>query len=90
MPMPTSIPQIPIAQSDQESIQESSEDSFSPSSMQVFHHVIQPVLNIDEDEVFLFQNGWSAGVITTSLTYVGFFILNWTISMTSMTIEWMD
>ena len=57
MPNPTSIPDTPMAQSDQEASQESNEDSFIPSAMQVFHHVLKTILNIDEDEVVSFQNG---------------------------------
>ena len=76
MHIPTSIPETPIAQSDRESIQESNEESFTPSSMKVFHCILKTVLNIDEDEVVSFQNGWNTGVITTSLTYVVIFILN--------------
>ena len=41
-----------MAQPDQESIQQSSEDSISPNSMQMFHHVLNAVLKLDEDEVF--------------------------------------
>ena len=54
MPISTSIPETPMAQPNQESSQESNEDSISPNSMQVFHHVLNNVLKIDEDEVASF------------------------------------
>ena len=40
-----------MAQSDQESIQESSKGSTNPNPIQVFHHVLNNVLNIKEHEV---------------------------------------
>ena len=45
-----------MAQPNQVSIQESSEDSTSPNSIQVFHHVLNNVLKIIEDEVASLQN----------------------------------
>ena len=40
-----------MAQPNQESIQESSEDSTSPNSIQVFYHVLNNVLKIKKHEV---------------------------------------
>ena len=55
MPIHTSIPEMPVAEPEHKSIQESNEDSNKPNSMQVFHHVLNNVLKIDEDEVVSFS-----------------------------------
>ena len=56
IPVPTRIPGTPMAQPKQESIQQSSEDSTSPNSILVFHHVLNNVLKIEDDEVVSLQN----------------------------------
>ena len=78
-----------MAQPNQESIQESSEDSTSPNAIKVFHHVHNNVLKIKEDETDSLSK-WNTELMMTSLNYVFTFIMNWTISMTSETTEWMD
>ena len=50
MTIPTNIPETPMAQSDYKSIQESNEDSASPRSMQVYHHVLDKVMDIKNEE----------------------------------------
>ena len=67
--------------------QESNDNSTTSMSMQVHHHVLNKVLDINEDEIASFQNRWNTEVMTTSLTYVSTFIMNWIISMTT---EWMN
>ena len=74
MSIPTSIPDTTMAQSHQESIQEPSEGSFTPSSMQVLHRVLKTVLNIDVDEVVSFSKWIDYNIITTSLADVVIFI----------------
>ena len=65
MTIPTNSPETPMAQSDYESIQESNEDSISCKSLQGFHHVLNRVLKIGEDEIVSFQK-W---MYETLLTY---------------------
>ena len=55
MDIPTSITETPMAQPNKKSIQVSNEDSISPNSMQVMHHVINNVLMIEEDEIVSFS-----------------------------------
>ena len=55
MTIPTNIPETPMVQPDYESIQESNEDSISSKSLQAFHHVLNNVLKIGEDEIVSFQ-----------------------------------
>ena len=45
----TSIPETPVAHPDSESLQES-KDTNSPTSMEVFQHVLQKVLDIKDEE----------------------------------------
>ena len=55
MTIPTNIPETPMAHSNYESIQESKENSTSPKSMEVYHHVLNKVMDIkyeDETESF--------------------------------------
>ena len=59
IPISTMIPETPMAECNEESIQESSEDSTSPNSIQVFHHVLNNILKIKEYEVASFQNWMS-------------------------------
>ena len=60
MTIPTNIPETLMAQSDYESIQESNEDSTSPKSMQVYHHVLNKLMHIkNQDEIESFSK-WMA------------------------------
>ena len=49
MTVPTSIPETPKAQPDSESLQEL-KDTNSPRYMEVLQHVIQKVLDINDEE----------------------------------------
>ena len=49
MTAPTSIPETPMAQPDSKSLQESM-DNNSPRSMEVLQHVLQKVLDINDEE----------------------------------------
>ena len=52
MTIPTNIPETPKAQSDFKSIQEAYEDLVSSKSLQVYHHVCNKVMDIqNEDEI---------------------------------------
>ena len=56
MTIPTNIPQTPMAHSDCKSIQESKEDSTSPKSMEIYHHVLNNVMDTkNEDEIESFS-----------------------------------
>ena len=56
MTVPTSIPETPMAHTDHKSIQESKESSTSPRSMEVLHHIIYKVMDIqDEEEIQSFK-----------------------------------
>ena len=56
MTIPINISETPMAQSEYKSIQESNEDSICPKSKQVYHHVLNEVIDIkNEDEIESFS-----------------------------------
>ena len=58
MTIPKSIHETPRAQPDNKTIQESKENLNIPKSMQVYHHVLNKVMDTkNEDETESFQNG---------------------------------
>ena len=86
MTVPTNILDPPMGHSYYESVQESEEDSTSPKSMEVYHHVLNKVMDIkNEDEIELMYKGDEN---FTDLCVD--FIKYWTIFMTSVTTEWME
>ena len=63
--------ETPIAHSDHEVFQESKEGSTSPRSREVFQHVLNKVMDIqNEDEIQCFTNGCHTEVLKPSLTCV--------------------
>ena len=85
MTIPTSIPETPMAHSNHESFQESNEGSTSSKSMEVYQHVLNKVMDIQNEDESLSHTE----VMRASLTCVVIFIIYWTIFMTTVTTEWM-
>ena len=57
MTVPTSIPETPMAHPDSESFQES-KDTNSPTSTEVLQHVLQKVLDINDEEEIQSFSKW--------------------------------
>ena len=71
MTIPTSIPETPMAHPDHKSVQESKECSTSSKSMEVYQHVLNKVMDIqNEDEIQSFSK-WMAYNSVVILLYNG-------------------
>ena len=58
MTIHTNIPAIPMAHSDYKSIQDSKQDSISPKSMEVYHHVLNKVMDIKNQDEIEYVSKW--------------------------------
>ena len=79
MTIPTSIPKTPMAHTDHESIQESKGSSTSPRSMEGLQHIINKVMNIQDEEEMQSFKQWMyyRGVETlTGMCNVFFYMLD--------------
>ena len=91
MTVPTNIPETPMAHTHNESLQQYKEDSSTSKSMDVYQHVLKTVMDIqNEDEIQSFSKWMNTEGMTTLLTFVLISTRSRTISMTTVTTEWMD